>query len=469
VTEEFLAYLVVTGVITVFAAMIMGLRRVRNPRRMAGWFLLAFVVTYALRPLGTQVVTRDRFLYTWLGIVSIEDYWLPMTASVGLSLLFLAVGYRWAGGRTRGKIPETILSERTVTPVAGVIIGSLLVLWGYASIFISRSVGGGFIRPEGLQFGIASGTTAWLLESDLFVASGALVLYATTGRLIPSLGTAAPWMAIRALSGWGRVNILAFLLALVCLRLLYVGRSGAATRVVHRVQLLALGVALAGTLLIFFPAARTSRDFFARGDLSSRIRDAFQTNFAPETWLSTTSDIQGYETTLYHLQKDRKPAFGTYYIYYYFLQPIPRLIWPDKPLPTTLAQQWLGISPDLKLIELGLAPGAVGMAFQQWGWLGIPAEFLFTGWFFRRAESWAFQRRRVAYARIAYAGLFSLLPQMTRDGLLYMLANRWLLLYAPPVVLLFLISRTRRQRLINHGEVEGLPASSRRARLATRR
>jgi oligosaccharide repeat unit polymerase len=425
------------------AGSIIGWRRLTRRSRLVGWFFFAFLFTYVLRPLGTQVFSGDTFLYQWLDISPIEVSWWPMTVAVSAALLSVAIGYR--RGR-RVLMPHEVSESEggRSQPIRTAFRLSLaLIGWGYASVLISSVVGGSFVAAsQGQPFGVASGTTAWLSASDLFVSTGVTLLYIVTGRLSVSLLLAVPWLASTITSGYGRINVIGLFMALLCVSAFLRPTRHSQRSVSHAIVILS---AVGLVLLVFFAGTTQSRTFFANNGGFEATGEAFRLNFNPGTWFGTTSDIMGYETTLYHLQHDREPAWGTHYLYYFVLQPIPRLLWHSKPIPTTLADQWFGIEPDTRYLQLGLAPGAVGMAFQQWGWLGIPLEFIFTGWFFRRAEEWAMRRHRHPHVLLGYAGLFSLLPQVARDGLLYMLAERWLFIYGLPVFVMLLADRAQRR------------------------
>jgi hypothetical protein len=461
-TRAFGDYVIVVLAVALPAVFLIGWRRVTRPYRLIGWFLLGFIVTYLLRPLGTEVLSGDRFLYEWLSISPIEGFWWPMTLAVSLATICVAIGYRSGSRRLRTTRRATDLdqpAERIAGDRFALGLSLCLVGWGYLSVLLSGVVGGEFVNPENLPFGVAIGTSAWISESNLFVTSGVTLLYIATGRLWYSILLAIPWLASSITNGYGRINVLGLFMALLCTWLLR-GSVG------RRRLPISHGALIVGTLVLvllaFFPGTKQSRTFFAEYPGVGGVQQAFQLNFEPQTWLATTSDVMGYETTLYHLQRDTEPAWGTYYLYYAALQPIPRLLWEDKPVPTTLAEHWLGIQPDLRYLQLGLAPGAVGMAFQQWGWVGIPLEFIFAGWFFRRAEEMAIRRYRRPHIMLTYAGLFSLLPQIGRDGLIYMLTQRWLFIYGLPVMIMLIASRARKRHKLGvpptHG---GLPSERR--------
>jgi hypothetical protein len=165
------------------------------------------------------------------------------------------------------------------------------------------------------------------------------------------------------------------------------------------------------------------------------------------------ADLAGYETTLYMIQRD-EPVWGTYYLWYYFIKPIPRMFYPDKGFPNTLAEKWLDVAPDYTYTATGQTSGAVGWAYQQWSWAGIVFEFLFTGWFFRRLEDWRERYRDKPVVLLAYIGFFGILPQLGRDSLIMMIQERWLYQYGIPCAILWLLDRrVKSSRQVSDGRI----------------
>jgi hypothetical protein len=165
-----------------------------------------------------------------------------------------------------------------------------------------------------------------------------------------------------------------------------------------------------------------------------------------QTYLGTNSSVTGFETTLDHLLNDKRSELGTQYIYYYFIQPIPRIVWPEKGTPYTWPEKLRGIEADPLLALIGAAPGSVGMAYQQWGWLGIPLEFILTGLIIRKGEEMVRRRTTVLHVQLAYAGLYAIVPQLGRDSIFYMIPNSWLFRFGIPVFILWIMYRAAAER-----------------------
>lgn len=440
-TEEFVDYALTLVAVTILSCFVIRWRYIRQSYRLIGWYIGIFLLTYLVRPLFTEYLGDD-LIYRLLQIGTIERSVGSMTLVVSLAILSVAIGYRF-GHRASLPSPESsqpLATGPNVSRRGGIAVATLLTGWGYFSITLSEIVGGGVTNPVDILFGVYEGNTFWLAGSALFISTGATVLYIVTGRLSLSVAVALPWLFSAIGFGYGRINVVGFLIALLAVRLMKGWRTDARwTR--GRLQALFLGALLVVILIVVFPGTKLERSFFSDTPLSRAVPIAVANNLHESTWVSTTSDIAGFETTLYHLQVSDRPALGTYYLYYYFIRPIPRLMWPEKPVPPTLAEEWLGIPFDPHYF--GFAPGSVGMAYQQWGWWGIPGEFLLTGWFLAKAERWVRRRFGSYYAILAYAGIFSLIPQLGRDSLLYMISDRWLFVYGAPVVILWALGERR--------------------------
>jgi hypothetical protein len=165
-----------------------------------------------------------------------------------------------------------------------------------------------------------------------------------------------------------------------------------------------------------------------------------------QTYMGTNSSIAGFEATLSHLMNDQRSELGTQYLYYYFIKPIPRIIWPGKGTPYTWPKVLRGVDFDPLLAVIGAMAGSIGMAYEEWGWLGIPLEFLFAGWLIRKAEEMAQRRPEALHVQLGYAGLYGMLPMVGRDSLLDLIANYWLFQYGIPVFILWRMYKAAERR-----------------------
>jgi hypothetical protein len=214
--------------------------------------------------------------------------------------------------------------------------------------------------------------------------------------------------------------------------------TDAGRRTQKTVQLVALGASIAFVVFVVFPAVGRNRAFFSEGITSQNVGEALGVNQTAVDVTHSPGYLACFETTLYFLQLDQ-PVWGTYYIWYYFFKPIPRLLFPGKGMPDTLASEWFGVERDYNYV--GLSAGSIGWSFQQGSWAGLVLEFLLTGYLLRKMEGLRDRSPDKPHVLLAYAGFFSMLPQLGRDSVLVMIEERWLFVYGIPCAMLWWIYR----------------------------
>lgn len=423
----FLLYFCGGVVALIVAVLTIGPRLVFDPRRIIGWYLVVLTLTYILRPMIPDV-RNNSDVYDHVGIVGFSAVAGQMTVALVASLLFLAIGYR-LGSRRGPSTPDAPVepaNKRKLTVVALAII-----VWGYGTGVLFPG-DGAVENLQDRQYAVNSGQTAYLTESIQFASTGATALYILTGNLLPSLAITAPWFMMKVSKGWSRVALIAYFASLICVLVVNWGRRFWVKSYTHGAMLV-IGALFA--ILVFLPAAgavRVAQINFL--ELSgAELKTALLRNFDTNDLAHTARELSGFESTVYMLETRHPPTWGTYYVYFYLIKPIPRVLWTGKPLPPDLAEWIFGIPEDTRYF--GLAGGAIGDALFAWGWLGIPLEFIFTGWAFRRLEFRCVDRRPTTAALLAYAGFFSLLPQLGRDGFIHMVSERWLFVYGGPALL----------------------------------
>jgi hypothetical protein len=448
-SKEFISYGAIVIAALAVTLMMVKPRNAFDFSRSIGWYLLIFSATYLIRPAGSQLL-GDRWLYQYLRIGNFEDHWYLMAIAVPLALLFLGIGYAAAAPpRTRGRAgsgpPQAArVDERKVR---WLVYG--LIALGYLAAAVSLKTGT-FTADVGNYAGSSAGVyehnTAWFAQDDLLVSSASVLYFTLTGHLRGALLLAAPWVLGRTIYGHGRSYLIGYFFALMAVFLLKAKtRRGPA---INRGQVVAISVAVI-VILLLFPLMSSLRGLKAEFHMSamSLSTDALkmtQMGADPQdlmqSYMGTNSAVAGFEPTLFHLLTDPRSEMGTQYLYYYFIKPIPRVLWPGKGTPFTWPEKLRGVEMDPALGFMGAAPGAVGMAYEEWGWLGIPFEFLLTGWMLRKWEEAVRRRPGSLHIVLGYAGLFSMLPEMSRDGMLYMIASFWLFQWGIPVVILWMMS-----------------------------
>jgi len=285
----------------------------------------------------------------------------------------------------------------------------------------------------------------------VFVSTGSLLYYIMTGRLAFSLLLAAPWMMQRVMYGWGRSYLLGHFFGLMAMYFIRARAAGSRLKA-KQVVMIGFGVLVVLCMFPFLGMMRGMKQQLGlnassfSGDLVRMTMTQTDPLDMMQTYLGTNSAISGFEPSYYHLTVDTRPKWGTVYLYQYIFQPIPRVLFPGKGDGYSWARDLLGVDVDPRVIAIGMAPGAVGGAFEEWGWIGIPAEFLFTGWLIGWAEKRARRKPRLPYVQVGYAGLYSMMQAMGRSPLLNWIAQRWAFGYGIPVVILWLVHRRAMER-----------------------
>jgi hypothetical protein len=452
-SREFSWYLLIAVGGWLVALVVVKPRNAFDLSRCVGWYLLVFVATYVIRPAASQMI-GDTFLYDVLRIGTFEQHWYLMAVAVPLAILSFSAGYAF-GAPTGGALDQTQCAHDSVI-VGQQQVKTLifwLLVWGYFVSIITFGMGhsgAGEDNIAGANLGVYDHGTAWFAQGDIYVSVACLLHYILTGRLGWTLLFAGPWLASRIALGWGRNNIVAFLFGLMAI---HFGRNSRTSRPELGKAILLMLAAFV-FIVVFFPLLSVTRALSHEKGLGAR--DAFDialhTKMSAadilDALLSTHSSITGFELSLYHILVDKRPHLGTEYLYYYFIQPIPRIIWHGKGSPYEWPYWLLGIDWDPIPALAGQAAGSIGHAFMEWGWTGIVAEFLFTGFLMRWAEERARRKTDAAYAQLAYAGFYGILPGLGRESVLTMLAFKWLQVYGLTVIILWFIHRAAQARTL---------------------
>lgn len=391
---------------------LIGPGRLFSITHLAGIYLVTFTATYLVRPLLTQAI-GDSYQLTLLKIAGLDRVWYPMSVAVFLSLISFALGYRlpfpWRGRPTQ--VDRPLSADAPATPRSILVWCGILLVWGYTMMLLVEPVPG--LRSADVPMQVTEGgtiyttTTGYLVTASISVAASVVLLYAVSGSLFPSVLLALPWLVTRIYVGWGRSVYLFFLIAMVIV--------WALRRRTGKLKLRQLAVLIVFVIggLALVPTLGSNREYFRQSGWSAN--DVIENSTTG--WIDSTSPVAGFESTLYFLQlvPDHYPyAYGATYMYRYFIQWIPRILWREKPVPTDLVG-WS--DPAL----YGSAPGAIGDAYWNFGWPGIIIFFFLTGFILNWVEK-RYEASEKSPAMIAaYAAFYATMIHLGRDSLFYML------------------------------------------------
>jgi hypothetical protein len=432
---EFITFSAITLTAWLITLAMVRLRNATDLSRCVGWYMLIFLATYLVRPAASEII-GDMELYQLLRLGNFEDHWWLMAIAVPLAIISFGIGYALTGrGSASYRAPAQPL--RVIDQEKVKVLAFALIVLGYVAtiLIIETGVTADVGNYAGAATGVYEHNTAWFAQADLFVSVGALLYYLVTGRLTTSLVIAGPWMGFRVVSGWGRTNLLGHLYSLLAIYFLKRHFEHKTEQRTRHLVFLGSAVLLVLILFPFLGEFRTVKQEFHLSssgmskDALSMVSAGADPQDLMQSYLGTASSVAGFETTLSHLLYDRKSEMGVSYLYYYLINPIPRMLWHGKGNAYSWAEDLRGVEFDPLLGVIGAAPGSIGMSYQEWGWLGIPLEFIFTGWLIKKAEEAVRRRPDALHLQLGYAGLYSMIPQLGRDSIIYMIAAFWLFKY----------------------------------------
>jgi len=438
-------YILFTGLGMISALFIIGWRQsMRNPRRLAFLFLLFLGMTYVVRPPLTYLLGGG---YEYAELYGIPLDHLPLTGVlVALAFIAFALGYR----RNARKIEDSELIFRPLGNVTVSLCAFALVAVGYFARSVAPSeqietFAGGSINATGLSFV----SLAWLL-----IPAGLLLLYANTGKLLWPVLLGLPFLVISVRDAYGRYIFLTLIIGLASMFLLGQQR----TRVK---QLTILTIALGTFYFVFLAIGFDRVGFVESGDLSRNIGMLRQ-----EHYYDMLGDFAGFEGTIYQVNTihEEKPDYGTSLIYNLIIQPIPRIIWHNKPLPPEFTWNYiLGRNRDSEEYRVGegmlfytnQVKGHVGYALQEFGYPGVALLFLLEGWLLGVVELWYARSNKGPCEVATYSVCYVLLIFTGRNTLFDYLSRYVIYFIIPYFAVWFIVLKGKR------GAVHGATAGSR--------
>lgn len=403
------------------AAAIIGPRRLFDLRHVPAIFLLVMVVSYVIRPWLAFYVGNGLTLFEWWlpGIsIRVRQDLLPLSILFSVALVSFAVGYRVLPRPSLGQlIPEEWGQDEERHHLVRK-LALFLVVIGYLSFLAARrdllaaSATIAYIRSPGGS-GYAN-TTGYIELANYFVVSGALLYYATTRRLLPSILMVSIWLAAQVYFGWMRMMFL--VLALGYFVIWIVSSRSNKTPKWHFSVLASLTL---GAVLLLL-AMRGNRGFLQSGQPLPDLVE--QTSALPVD--NALGDFAGFEGTwfAYNTISTRTPRLGASIFYQLVVKPIPRILWTDKPFPgefrwSTLFGKETHLSPYESIWYSGPVKGAIGEALDEGGYLGVPVTFFLTGLVF------AWLERRLVRAKwsplwlATYAATYGMISMLARNAI----------------------------------------------------
>ena len=457
--NDFLIYSVILLIGIVTFILVIGWRSVFNPIGPVLIYLIIFTVTYWLKPIAD---------YLWVYVGRYDDVPLlfhqhleKISVAVFLALFSFSIGYRVSKSLYSSSPPSATSELSTPSDPQKLNKLQLLLLvtilsFGYWSLFnysvfpgISDHYSGFSIVPTRAG-GIFVENTGYLVKGHLFIATGCILCYAWTRNYWLTLLVGGPWILGKLYQGWGRNSLMIFFLAFFVLTLIQARQTRGIPMARQRNWFhLTISVVLVLGFLIIFPVIRYQRDFFqAHGPSPSRIISGIQEAYALRHRGTLTEDLAGFNDSLYFLAQVPKTInyqYGIEYLYKYLIAPIPRMLWREKPLGYTdwSVTRWLEIRvPFSDPRRYGAAPGSIGEAYLNGGWLGIILIFGLTGFCLSLANTLFLQQRTSPAIQTGYAMIYGYICLLGRDSFLSVFPFFLLFTGIPVAIAFFLETRT---------------------------
>jgi hypothetical protein len=438
-------YLILCLVGMVSFTTIIGWRRVLRWDSIAGIYLACFSLAFFFRP--AFIYARKHFAqFHQLGVAPPQGWWsleelaVKLGLAVILGLTCMALGYRQVINRGRDAARgfdegDIQFPERLRPRLVGISLLLLLLafygMWHYQALPGIRDIENlEMIVLEDGSGSAYSNTTGYFALLERFTIPALVIFLLTTGNYWLTLLLVTPFALARVWTGWARQSLVHCGLSLVVAALL----SPVLPRAKRR-----LGAVVLGLLLIFAASV-----FGVLGKERTAIQSYYYwgqgpvTTYAESTWQEYLAALVGFEISLHWLKY--APAvfpyeWGANYLYQFFVLPIPRVLWPDKRnifAPTAYVRN--------PRYLMGCAPGCIGDAWLNGGWLGILVLFSLTGvvcgWW-QRAKTW---RAYPVTGLFIFAATYPLSIGLVRDGLSAIAIQLYFL--GVPGILTFLVERS---------------------------
>jgi hypothetical protein len=377
-------------------------------------FYLAFHgIVFVLRPILVYTFGLEAVFFAMRFYPTAEEFNFTLLLSTAAMLVFGVATWRAQGPPPRfdrGARTGFSRSERHAFAFVVVLLAPLAmysVLIGIQSTLETDAVGTLIEMERDVNTGVIgfSNTTGYIVDAQLVIGPLSLMLiWAYRFRPWSFLPLLA-YLAERAYMGWGRWTIV---LTLMMLGLLFLS-----TRKLRWIPVYMMAAAL--PVLIVFQQLGEHRGTF-QALITGEVIDEDPAN-AGRGWIERhdSPDFANFDFLTYVV--DVVPAkSGTYSYFTQYLQlftePIPRMLWPDKPY-----------GPPIQLVNLndfgnfvGWTTSLVGDGWISGGWLGVILTMTVVAWLTMRMHRWFWSGAATNFKVLVYCTFLPLTLQWYRDG-----------------------------------------------------
>ncbi len=374
-------------------------------------FYLAFHgVVFVIRPTLEYVFDFQSVFYAMKFFPTDEEIQFTLVlTSFALIVFAMAISFVDAGWPNFGRVLSSGFSgtEWTAFWILTILIGPIAAYSAYAGV-AHAAFGDPMIQMDRDPLtGVAvfTNTTGYFaVAQETFGTLCLMFIWGNRFRFWSFVPLFA-YFGLRIYVGWGRWTIVLTLMALGLLYLLRHGQRWVPVRF----------IVFAIPVFFLFHQLGQNRDAFKGWFEAGTTYDEAITS--GKSWIEKqdTPDFANFDFLTYVVDVVPDKS-GTYTYFLDFLQiftePIPRILWPDKPF-----------GPPIKLVELndygnftGWTLSLVGMGWMSGGWLGVAILMMIVGVITARLHRWFWSSEASNFKVLAYCIFAPLTLQWYRDG-----------------------------------------------------
>lgn len=374
-------------------------------------FYLAFHgVVFVIRPIMEHVFSFQHVFYLMQFYPSEEEIQFTLVLTTVALVVFGLVSW-WTDASAPGfdrTVPDGFDNlEWQAFGVLALVIGPI-ALYSFYDAVGTANFGDPLIQMDTdpvTGINVFKNTTGYFAIAQQALGTFCLMLiWGTRFRLWSFLPLLA-YLAGRFYIGWGRWTIV---LTLMALGLLYLLR--------HKRRWIALRfVALAIPVFVLFQQLGENRDYFKSWITGEPVKT--DVLLANQSWIERqdSPDFANFDFLTYVVDAVPEKT-GTYTYFADFLQiftePIPRILWPNKPIGSPI--QFFELNDYGNFI--GWTLSLVGMGWMSAGWLGVVILMSIVSFVTARLHRWFWRGAASSFKALSYCIFIPLTLQWYRDG-----------------------------------------------------
>ena len=265
---NFIIYCFVFLIVFALSLLISGLLRSTPKLRLGSSFFAIMFLTYFVKPAMDRFSWHFSDLPGYISSVQESSLMPDITLAVSLAFLSFAIGYAIRGRKRKPDFQKQNDEKYLISKKVWLTIGIFIVL-GYLSLLkfnanpllgvqdiAMRHTAGGSIYTD---------TTGYFVIANILVGVAAIIIFALTGKVLPTLLVAGPWLLVRLYIGWSRNVIVTFVIALVSV--FYIAKYNKKLR--YKLSNILIMALLIIMVVVIMPIIQGNRFFFRQHEASS--------------------------------------------------------------------------------------------------------------------------------------------------------------------------------------------------------